>query len=357
MSIAIWGYYGSNYGDDIMLEVILDYLKEQSVEVKLVDLYCGKLNYYLNNRYENVEVINFGKLSRNNKLRVLKTLANCKINVWGGGTIFTDSDGDGNFRFFSIIKALGGKIGYLGVGLGTLTKRERIIKTRMLLSMSSLTIFRDEKSSNMAKSLTNKKFYTVEDLSYIFFGKSFNKSIEKFKDDYILVTWRNLSAYVPFSIESKLMDELVDIIDLLIKDGKYKRVILSALDTNYDVESCRIISNKLTNKGIVFSFDIDSSIENITSLIDKAGFHFSGRLHGSVASEILGTPTLSLSYSPKIEYFYESINSNNFINIYNDTMNYEKINKIILDNKIACIDIEEKVSLAKKNFKYLSKYC
>jgi len=356
MKITLWGYYGSNYGDDIMLKVILDYLEKESIDVILIDLYNGKLDYQIGSRYKNVEVINFSLLTKKEKIQTLKKLAKTKINIWGGGTIFTDVDGDGNFKFFSLIKMHGGKIGYVGVGIGALTVRNRLLKTKMLLSLSSLTIFRDQKSLQRAKELKHNEYYKVEDLSYIFFNdyKLKHNSEEK-KRDFILVTWRNLSGYVSFEDEMKLMDHLVENIERLIKEFPFKRVILSALDANFDVESCRYLFEKLSAKQINVYFDIDSSIENITALINSAGFHFSGRLHGSVASEILNTPTLSLSYSPKMQYFYESINSTNYIDIYKEKIDFSNILSIIKNhNGSNDLDIADKVNDAKKNFNYLS---
>jgi polysaccharide pyruvyl transferase WcaK-like protein len=231
------------------------------------------------------------------------------------------------------------------------------MKTKYLLSISSLTVFRDNKSQKRALEMNIRNTYEVEDLSYLFFNEFNGHQKIEVDNNYILVTWRNLIGYLPFEQEMLLMNKLVDNIEKLIMEKKYDKVILSALDTNFDVDSCRYLYAKLLEKGIKTSYDIDSTIRNITLLIKNASFHFSGRLHGSVASEFYGTPTLSLSYSPKMDYFYDSINADNYINVYKDKVHRSLIEKV-MNNKdeMKVKDIEEKYQDAELNLKHLDDF-
>lgn len=356
MRIALWGYYGTNYGDDIMLEVILNYFVNKNIDVELVDMYEGTLEYRFRQKYKNVKVIPFKNLSRIEKVKAIKDLAKANINLWGGGTIFTDTDGDGNFKWFSLIKLFGGKIGYVGVGLGKLTKPSRIKKTKQLLSWSSICIIRDKQSYARAVQLArNKNFYLAEDLSYIFLDNFKQKFRKNESQKYILLTWRNLIGYVPFNKEMDLMDDLVTVVEHVIRESGVNKVILGALDTKYDVDSCRHLYKKLKEKGINVHFELDSSVENLTKLIINSYLHFSGRLHGSIVSEFFKVPTITLSYSPKLNYFYESINSNGFIDIYNEKINFERVKEIIQNSQNNSA-FEQKVEEAKLNFVYLDNY-
>ncbi|MBT2724010.1 polysaccharide pyruvyl transferase family protein [Bacillus sp. ISL-46] len=357
MRLVLWGYYGYNYGDDIMMEVILKFLNEKNVKVELVDLFEGRLNEKYGEKYENVRVIPFYKLNKVEKLKKLMNFSKASLNLWGGGTIFTDVDGDGNYKWFSLIKLFGGKIGYVGIGIGTMKKKERLKKTKKMLKASSLTIFRDASSLRIANTIAkNSKYKIVEDIAYIYFKDLLdNNNYEICNKDYVLITWRNLKRYLDFKDEMKLMDDIIQETEKIMKERNVPKVILSALDTRHDIESCRYLYVKLRNRNIPVEFDIDSNVENISKLITEAYFHFSGRLHGSIASEIFGTPTYSLSYSPKMEYFYESINSKNFMNIYEQEIDSEIINKVIINNNIN-LDLNKKVTDAYLNFKYLFEF-
>ncbi|MGI8351372.1 polysaccharide pyruvyl transferase family protein [Niallia circulans] len=335
MGVALWGYYGFNYGDDIMMETILNHLLNRNITVELVDHLNSGLEEKYGDRSEKLKVIPYYKYTRLQKFKALKKLSKESINIWGGGTVFTDVDGIGNHRIFSIIKLLGGRIGYIGIGIGQLTIKDRIRKTKHLLKVSDFTVFRDENSLKKANELVKRADYLLaEDMAYLYFSKLdyTNLTFNKEKEKYVLVTWRNLKNYMGKEKENELMNIIVEGIKNLKKYGM-EQVILAALDTRHDNESCEILQRKLNEENIKVFIEQDSSINNITALIKNCAFHFSGRLHGSVASELMNIPTISLSYSPKMAYFYESINSINYFDVYDETFNLIQLNKLIDKNK------------------------
>ncbi|WP_445491760.1 polysaccharide pyruvyl transferase family protein [Niallia sp. 03133] len=356
MKVALWGYYGTNYGDDIMMDVILRYFEKQGAHIKLIDIYNHNLQLKIQNKYKNIEVVNYYEYSKIKKLKIVKALAKYDINLWGGGTIFTDSDGDGNFSSFASIVNLGGKIGYIGVGIGSLNKKNRYLKTKYLLKRSKFTVFRDEISLKRAEKYTGlNRFKLAEDLAYMYFHNL--GDISKYKlNNYVLVTWRNLIGYMSKDQELLLMDEVVEKVHNLMNEKNYSNVVLSALDTDFDIESCLILKDKFTKKGVEVYFDEDSSIENITNIIYNAQFHFSGRLHGSIASEFFKVPTLSLSYSPKIDYFYKSINSDKYYDIYSNNPIKDSLIEDIFKESSLNYHFEKKVENSMENFHYLREY-
>jgi polysaccharide pyruvyl transferase WcaK-like protein len=360
MSVVLWGYYGSNYGDNIMMETLLDYFNSKGLTVFLVDMFGTKLEKRVFYKFPNIEIVPFYKYSKVKKIKKLFELSKADINIWGGGTIFTDVDGDGNYKSFSLIKRFGGKIGYVGVGIGNLSKKSRIIKTKQLLKESTFVVFREEKSYYKAKKIKfDGNYLLAEDLAYVYFYnvKKENKLsiIKKKYDNYLLITWRNLIGYLKNNSEKDLMDKIVNCIPTFLKKFHLTTVVLSALDTKFDIESCNLLYYKLREKGIEVYIDSDSSIENITNLIYSSKFHISGRLHGSIASEILTIPTLSMAYSPKMVYFYESINSTNYIDVYNDSINSQDIIEmgISMKKQYRVLDFNSKYNNSMLNFKYL----
>ena len=354
LKVVLWGYYGPNYGDNIMLEVLLEYFNKKNIKVTLIQMYDFTLQYKIH-RYNNVEIIPFNYYSRLEKLKALKTLAKADLNLWGGGTIFTDTDGDGNYRYFSLIKFFGGKIGYIGVGIGNLTDKKRIKKTKKLLSWSSLSVFRDKISLKRAQKLVpNQNYQLAEDLVYVWLNSRENIN-DQVSNKYILLTWRNLRGYLRFEKELELMKDTIDVIKYIMKKNSIQKVKLVALDTNLDVDSCRILYKLLKTKNVNVEFDIDSSISNITDLIVNSYIHFSGRLHGSLVSEYYGINTITLSYSPKIQYFYESINSKRYLDIYKNKINIESVDKI-LQKAPEKINRIEKFNESRLNFNFLESF-
>ncbi len=347
MKIVLWGYYGPNYGDNIMLKVIIDYLKNKNIEVQIIDLYDTTNRLYKNH----TKILKFKDLNKFYKLIMLYKLSNKDIlNLWGGGTIFTDSDCDGNYRYFQLIKLFGGKFAYLGIGIGNLTIKERIKKSIYLLSKCEFSIFRDGSSLKKADDLSkNRNYYLAEDLSYVYFNKFKPNKVKC--DNYILITWRNLEGYMDKEKENKLMIDVVNTCTRLCNELNIKNIVLLALDEKLDAENCNII-NKMFNDNFNVQFDTDNSIDNITNVIFNAKFHFSGRLHGCIASEYFNTPTYGILYSLKMKYFYQSISSNDYFDIYKEKINYEKVKAIIIDKK--CFSKSKFLTGANKNFHLLS---
>lgn len=357
MRIGLWGYYGVNYGDDIMLKVLLEYFCKKNIHVDLID-FTGKLNH-LENYNNNINVISFAKIPKVKKFYKLVYLSKANINIWGGGTIFTDQDGDGNFNMFRRIKRLGGNIGYIGVGIGSLNEKSRLFKTKWLLNKSNLTIFRDQNSLEIARNICpNESFNIADDLSYFYFDnqKNSNSTSIANQENYILLTWRNLIGYMEKEKELILMDEIVNNIIDIMNNKSYETIILSALDSDYDKESCLILNKKLKERNINVLNDEDSDIDHVTNVIQNASLHISGRLHGSIASEFYNTPTITLAYSKKIQYFYQSIGSNKYIDIYNENVSdaFKKLFNSIKNKQL--LDLSANLTRSQLNFKLMDQY-
>src|SRR5690625_7066174 len=90
----------------------------------------------------------------------------------------------------------------------------------------------------------------------------------------------------------------------------------------------------------------------ITNLIINSTIYISGRIHESIASQYFDVSTISLAYSPKIKYFYNSIDSINYIDIYNDKLNLGIVEKRLHDNS-NFINIDQKYNEAKLTYDYL----
>ncbi|MCM3225237.1 polysaccharide pyruvyl transferase family protein [Terribacillus saccharophilus] len=356
--IVIWGYYGSNYGDDIMLRVILDYLIEKKISVEVIDGYNNNLEERLVDFKSNslVKVTNFRELSKLKKLFKLWDLKSAKINLWGGGTVFTDEDGDGNYKFFRALSYLGGKFGYVGVGIGNLEKVDRIKHTRWLLKRSVLTVFRDDTSLKRANIMYKQNDYILaEDLSYKYFDDYRKSNQTKHKlEPYVLLTWRNLIGYFTEAEELKLMKNTLDSIKGIMMDKGIKNLKLLPLDSKFDEASCDKIIQLCKSLNIEVTYDRNLPINKQTNLILNSSYHISGRLHGSIASEFFNVPTVGLAYSPKMIYFYNSINSKKFLDIKHDEINYKNlVSKLKEDSeKIS----SEFIQSASKNLEILDNY-
>lgn len=364
MKVALWGYYGPNYGDNIMMQVILNFFAENNIKVEIVDMFNLSTLMNSNGTYtlyapkERYCQPNSKWKSRFYRLMTTLKLSRSNIlNIWGGGTIFTDCDGDGNFGYFKRIKQFGGKFAYIGVGIGALTKQERIDKTEWLLQNSSFANFRDEKSIAIAKKYNpDGAFNRSEDLSYVYFKKfqPTNNSYGK----YILISWRNLVRYFDEGYENQLMKNVISLVQQLCIQNDIHKIVLSALDINYDQVSSTQLKKLIGIVAKEMHLEVEivntTDVDEISNLIYHAQYHICGRLHGCVASEFFGVKTLGLSYSKKINYFYDSIDRVNYIDLTkSEPWNNEKAMEKIASSGHRLSGIDEEAIL-KNSFKQIS---
>jgi len=329
MKISLWGYYGFNYGDDIMMNLFLKELEEKDVQVILIDSHNGNLKEKVNNT--NVQVIEYWKLTKFNKIKMLFKLAReTKLNIWGGGTVFTDVDNDGNFLNFILLKLFGGKIGYISVGIGEIKKTSRKIKTKLLIKLSNLISLRDKKSFEYSRNINPKISHYSEDVTYYYF-QNFNTKTDENKD-YLLISFRKLSKYYDEARELSLANQLISIIPDFMNKNNLSKIVLLPLDKQ-DNDINKYIADSLSN-----SFETTmlttTDVDEMTGLIKNSSIYISGRLHGSVASEFFDISTLTLSYSNKIEFFYSSINKH-FIDLNKEGIDHKKVYQILENNKKA----------------------
>ncbi|WP_430494468.1 polysaccharide pyruvyl transferase family protein [Rossellomorea marisflavi] len=335
MKVSLWGYYGFNYGDDIMLEIFMKIMEDNDIEVVLVDYHnAGLINKEWGPR---VKVIDYRNLSKTSKVLTLMKLAtNMKLNFWGGGTVFTDTDNDGNFKSFFPLRVLGGRIGYVSVGVGLINKRSRRIKTELLLRLSSVVSMRDKHSYIYSKRL-NQKTVSSSDITYSYF-RSFKNNQKKIKEQkYLLVSFRSLKGYFNQEEENAIVQDVIDLIPHVYSKYNLEKVIFLPLDKK-DIEVNSLIASR-TKQLIGENVEVsqESNVDIMTEIIRDSSIYISGRLHGSVASEYFLNKTITLSYSNKINFFYEQIN-HSFIDLLKENINFDKVDRILEEKRIENIE-------------------
>lgn len=364
MRLLITGYYGAgNFGDDIMLEALCKkiLLEQPNVKITVFKLFEKNLDIDLP---KDVKIIEFFKVKGIfRKLYFKFILRKNDMFIWGGGTCFTDEDGDGLYDYMKIAKEQGKKIGYVGVGVGNLQKQERIEKTKYLMNNLDFISVRDEKSYKYClENVPNpkRKVFLAEDLAYLYFE---NRNLDKPKKDSdenntILVSWRNLINYKTEEEETILLEKLIEFLKYLLESDKKNNIRIVPLDDRKDIPRCEYIFKKLNSldkNRVVLVTNLNPE-EKVKELI-KCDINISARLHGIFVSEIVGTKTIGLSYSIKIQEFLKSINKEE---------DYILIDDIEMDNLLVkyhqqniSVDkllIKEKIKMSNINVEALNEY-
>lgn len=362
MRILITGYYGAgNFGDDIMLEAFCKELlqKDPNVKITILKMFNKELKINLDKR---IKVINYYKVTKASG-HIFKMLVRFyDMFLWVGGTCFTDQDGDGFYGYMKLAIDKKVKIGYVGVGIGKLTIKERIEKTNYLINKCSFISLRDEGSFNYVKDkFPNKEnVYLTEDLAYLFVNPIIkNNSLikEKNNERKIVVSWRHLINYKSAEEELILMNSLIKFIKKIMEEKIKSSILILPLDDRRDFETNKYIYKKLKKyENEFFSVRYKENLtpkEKISEILN-CNLNISARLHGIFVSEIANKKTIAISYSVKIDEFLKSVDKDmDMVSI--EELDSDKIEKIYLSNnkKIEDDIIEKKITLSKSNIDVL----
>lgn len=300
--VVLVGHYGSgNYGDDMMLQALIDEYSGSAESVTVV---------FFNDQTFGID-LKGGRsvlIKRDNKLRMLSEWAKIlwvnDLVIWGGGTCFTDEEGDGFFLGMMVAKFFRRDFAYRSVGIGNLVRLSRKAKAYLLLRLCSYVSFREKASiAASVKLLGYKGKYCVceEDLGERYLKALSLESLSVSESvPYIVVAWRDLSAYQG----GHQIDQLLEFLRGLI-EGFSNRVVILDVDNLVDAEINNVLESRLKEQAglnVLRSKGLSFSAKN--SLVANAAVVVTARLHIGIAAINFSVPVYIYPYSPKISYAF-----------------------------------------------------
>lgn len=366
MRVLITGYYGAgNFGDDIMLEAFCEKMKEVNPKIKIdiLKMFERDLEIKIDKNINIIDICKFGGKIRSIIFTIL--MLKYDIFLWVGGTCFTDEDGDGLYDLMKIVKRLRKRFGYIGVGVGNLTKKDRIDKANFLIKNCHFISLRDSRSYQYVKRIkeNNDNIYLTDDLAYLFI-KEINltdKISGKINANRkIVLSWRNLINYKTKEEELALINKLLDYMKELSSEEINTDVIILPLDDRKDCEINKFIYDQLklnSNRYTKYIYKECLTPREKIKLLIESDINISARLHGIFVSELSNIKTIAISYSVKIDEFLDSIGK------YSDCINISDLSKEnlkkIYDNGMTSVNdkiIDEKIKKSEKNICLLCEY-
>lgn len=305
------GHYGSgNFGDDIMLMALVNEYRESNKNFKV--LFFGDRTAGFELKTEEFVVIDRSK-KLNYLLSLIDVLRYADNIIWGGGTCFTDEEGDGYFIGMTLAYLMNVKVNYRSIGVGDLKKRLSQLKFSFLMKISSRSSFRENVSFHKCKAvITNhSKISIEEDLGEQFFKKYCHKT-DVSSENYVLVAWRDLSAY---GKGDATISEVASLINHISLQTNVSNVVVIDVDDCVDKD----FNDKLT-KILCKSLDVkrcpNLNFAEKMALISKSSLVITARLHVMLASTFLDKKVYVYPYSPKIGYAMNEHNSAISVNPY-----------------------------------------
>ncbi len=325
--ITLTGYYGAgNLGDDLMLQALIHHLlNDPDIILNIFQFnHTTPLPIIANNRINTIKIPPKGI---NRFLTAARTLLRTDWLIFGGGTCFTDSAGDGSFKLFMLAKLLGCRLGYIGVGIGDLNHQSRKWKTKILLRISDLITFRDNRSYTYGLALAGKssdnKIYKTEDLCYLGIDNQTSGKVENTHDvkPVWVISVRPLEQYLPKEQLETFWDDWTDWLYDILKKNRPLKIVFLPIDDQRDIPISKTICQSIKDKDLHHN-NLEIAVENNLSadekrrLLASADHIISMRLHACLLGYAYNVPTFGIAYCKKVIAFYESIGSNCFAEIY-----------------------------------------
>jgi len=309
MKISFVGYYGSNFGDLLMLTALIDYYSQYYDKINIYT-YGNKDNlrksFLLNSHISKIEIFGLKDTERISYNDFLKTVRGSRYIIWGGGTCFMDQGGTGGIKY--MIGAYFAKVTvlYLGVGIDSHQKiRTKLIVFAAVLFSKAL-YFRDEKSLLIANTFTfnlfKLKIRYVPDIAHI-------KTVQNQSDvnDYIVFCCRDLSSYKSLN-NDQINNYLARLAIAVCKQLNIKRIVNLVCDLEVDEKQSQKANELFRQNDISVNNIFGHRIEDSLITIKNSKFVISSRLHPAVVAQNQNIPYALYNYSDKNKKFLEEAN-------------------------------------------------
>lgn len=355
--ILLSGYYGyNNAGDEAILKSIVSNIKDIDQSSHIVVL--------SDNIKFTKEKYGIDAVKRFNPFHIIKALKNCEILISGGGTLFQDKTSTRSLIYYTsiinIAKFFGKKVMIYANGIGPLDKEKNVKRVKKSIENSDIITLRDVQAMDIVKQmnvknknvfLTTDPVFSLKPASKIEAEQILEKNNIPKDKDFVIISVRNWDKLGEFTdIFAKTCDYIIE---------KYnKNIIFLALQYPHDLNSSKTIQEKMKNTSFLIE---DISPVQMMSIMKKAKYVISMRLHGLIFASSVETPVLGFSYDPKIDNLLKQIDMPCCSKI--EDMSFEDMQKSVDDMEINIDSYKDKIlksiksvkEMARNNYEYMKK--
>lgn len=323
--LLIKGYYSfNNFGDDILLQSILDTFSDNKKYKVTV----------LANQNNRIKKNNSTLFESPSKINTVKAILENDVLVYGGGSQFQDYKQISNYlnMFYNLFlvllcKLIGKKVVHLNVSIGPINSKIGFYTYKLLFNLSNIIIVRNLKSINLLnKMLVDRKKITFSpDLAYI----RDKKFIEK-KDKKILglnLLDFNLTTSNKNNSSININQKIIDFLDDIRISENIEINFLSFQNTKNICDHNNLI---MDNFNLV---EYNEGIEKFEQAISRCDYLITQRFHAAIYGHLNNIPQINLAYHEKcldlmdhLEYREDA-----YIDIVNNQFNEQDFKKRLYD--------------------------
>lgn len=336
--VVLSGYYGfNNSGDEAILESIIDSLKQEKEDIKILVLSkkphqtMEKYNVFALNRYHVLKIPNYLKMSR--------------VFINGGGSLIQDITSTHSLVYYTYLmrmaKKFGLKVMLYANGIGPITKEYNVKRAKKALRLCDYITLREPESfkelERFGINTANTRLSADPTLrTKKIEGDELNKILLEEKIDlnrkYFALSFRQWKNSDP-----EFVDKIVKIINFVNEKYNLYPLFIPMQFPNDQIISSEIIQKCNCECSILKN---EYSVKELLGIVGICEFVLAMRLHTLIYSVSVNVPVIGIVYDPKIRAFMEYIKQKKYV----DTRN------INTDELIAMIEnvVENKDEIRKE---------
>jgi len=282
--VCISGYYGfKNFGDEAILSVLTEHLKEHEVTVFSSD------PEFTFNTYGVKSVRSF------DLKRVVEVIKNTDVLISGGGSLLQDVTSLKSLVYYSLILALGilfnKKVIIFAQGIGPINNKFAQIVVKNLLKQCTLVTVRDDKSLEFLNNWGINAKLVCDPI--------YSLSVEPAQTlDTVGIQLRDFKT-----MNYNFLHKLGMLVSTKFSD---KKVEIFSLQEAVDLELCKKFEAVL--KSINPDIKIEIVTDNIIERISKLEYLIAMRFHAILVALKYGVKTCAINYDIKVEKLAQDAN-------------------------------------------------
>jgi polysaccharide pyruvyl transferase CsaB len=308
--VIISGYYGfGNIGDDAMLRSIVDNLRHQNPDIKIL---------VLSKRPEETSK-NYGisSINRQDILAVYNAMRHSRLFIYGGGNIIQDSTSTRSLMFYLstawLAKKLKLKVMFYANGIGPINKPLNFEYSRKILNKADVITVREKLSfDELEKMGINKpKIALTADAAFSVHIDGDTQLDNIFNKERIPLDGK----YAGFSVRKcpglekhqhgKYEQTIAEIADYVYTKYNLKPVFIP-MEYNADIITIQNILSRMKTDGFVIA--ANHSVSEILTIVQRLDIMIAMRLHALIFAAYMNVPFVGISYQPKVQGFLEYVN-------------------------------------------------
>ena len=308
----IVGYYGSdNHGDEVLLKSIIDDLRRLKPNINVVAISRKPKETSSTHGIRSVHKYNF--------IKIYKLLSKTNTLILGGGSLLQDYTSTKSLVYYVMcmnwaVKA-GAKVMLYANGIGPLSKEKNKKRATHALENVEYIALRDTNSYGVLKELGLKNDRVTITADAAFAINSYDKEASE-------ITLKNMgiTSDIKFftvsirdwkTLKPNFVSEITTYCNHVYDTHGYIPLFISMQPTN----DSEIISSVI--RGLKMqSYVLDHfSIDEVLGIMERSQFMLGMRLHSVIYASIVGTPSIAISYDPKVSAIMQELKQDTCVSI------------------------------------------